>query len=335
MIRPAVPAALAAALLLATPAHPAPAAPFVPAGTIPAPDARWDFASWDAEHARLLVAHGADVLVIDPATKTVRAIGTLAGAHGVLAIPGTDRVIVSSGKDDSVRVLAAETGAELAKIAAPGDPDALVLSPDGHTAYAMGAKSGTVTVIDLATLKAIAQIALKPALEVPVIAGTTLVVNDEDLSELEFADLATNTPIGSLKLAGCEGPTGLALDPADGLTLSACANGQAALVDVAQRRIVALVPIGMGPDTAIWDAAGRRFLVPCGKSGTVSVVSMAGPAPTVSEVPTAKAARTAAYDPASGRLYLPAADFTPPPAPGQRPVLVPGSFRVVVMAPAG
>lgn len=330
---------LAGATLLATALIPAaasaaPTPAFVPQTPIPAPDARWDFASWDAAHGRLLVAHGQDVLVIDPAAPSVRAIGALAGAHGVVALPGGDRVLVSSGKDDSVRILDAGSGGEIARIAVAADPDAAILSADGGTAYVMGAKAGAVSVIDLATMKETARIALKPGLEVPVIVGTTLAVNDEEASEIEFADLTTGKATGSLPLTGCEGPTGMAYDADDGLSLSACANGKAALVDIARRRIVALVPIGQGPDTAIWDGAHHRFLVPCGRSGTLSIVTMAGGKPTVTAVATAASARTAAYDPASGRLYLPAANFAP--ATGAaRPAMLPGSFRIVVMAPQG
>ena len=333
ILRHAVFALLAGVAAAAALAATAPA--FVPAAAIPAADGKWDFASWDGEHARLLVAHGQDVLVIDPAAGTVRAIGAIAGAHAALAIPGTDRILVSSGHDDSVRVLDATSGAEVARIPVASDPDAAVLSGDGRSAYVMGAKAGAVSVIDLAALKEVARIALKPALEVPVLAGTLLAVNDEDAGEIELADLTTGKAAGTIALPGCTGPTGMAYAPEAGLSLSACANGKAALVDLEARRMVALLPIGLGPDTAIWDGARHRFLVPCGKSSTLSIIMLAGRKPRVMPaVTTEPSARTAALDPASGRLYLPAGRFAPA-EPGKKPALIPGSFHIVVLKPVG
>lgn len=45
-------------------------------------------------------------------------------------------------------------------------------------------------------------------------------------------------------------------------------------------------------------------------------------------------ARTAAYDPVSGRLFLPAARFAAPVPPAKRGVMIPGTFHILVMAPA-
>ena len=118
--------------------------------------------------------------------------------------------------------------------------------------------------------------------------------------------------------------------------LSSCANGKAALTDLRARKVVALLPIGEGPDTAIWDAGHKRFLVPCGKSGTLSVIRMVGRTPLVEKaVQTEVSARTAAIDAATGRLYLPSARFGPPVAGAKRGAMEAGSFHVLVMAPRG
>ena len=169
--------------------------------------------------------------------------------------------------------------------------------------------------------------------------ATLLAVNNEQLSEIDLADLATAKAAGAIALPGCTGPTGLALASNHGapdlhLALSACANGVAALVDLSARTLVALVPIGQGPDTAIWQGAQHRFLVPCGRSGTLSIIVLEGRTPRVlPPVTTEVSARTAALDPVSGWLYLPAARFVPGVA-GGRPAIVPGSFHLLMLAPA-
>ncbi len=318
-------------------ANAAPAAPsFHVEKSISAPDGRWDFASWDGPHQRVLVAHGQDVLVVDPsAGGEVRAIGKLAGAHGLLAIPNSATVLVSSGHDDSVRILDETSGAELTKIAVAADPDAMILSADGHTAYVMGGDSGAISILDLTRGVETGRITLKPGLEVPIlISQNLLAVNNEQQNEIELVDLASGKPAGAIALAGCKAPTGLAYAPEQGIALSSCANGVAALVDIAAKRMVALLPIGLGPDTVIWQAAKSRFLVPCGRSGTLSIIRLEGRHALVqTDVKTEPSARTAALDPLTGRLFLPAARFQA--ATGsERPPMVPGSFHLLVMAPA-
>lgn len=315
-------------------ARPAPA--FHRAGTIAAPDGGWDYASWDAAGHRLLVSHGKDVLVIDPAAPAkIRAIGEIARAHASLAIPGTDTILVTSAHDASARILDAATGRELKRIAVTGDPDATLLSPDGRTAYVMGGDSGAISVLDLVNGVETARIPLADGLEAAVLFGDHMIaVNNEDTSEIYFADLKAGKTAGKIVLTGCEHPSGMALDPQSGLALSVCANGKAALVDLAARKVVQLVPIGMGPDFAVWQASAHRFLVPCGKSGTLSVIDLAdGKAVPEADVTTEASARTAALDPATGTLYLPAARFEAPKPGEKHGTMVPGSFHIVVMAP--
>ena len=203
--------ALAPTLAGAAPA-PAGAAAYTRGPDIAAPDGRWDFASWDEVRHRLLVAHGKDALVIDPAhSGDVRIIGSLAGAHQVVAAPGGDRLLATSGNDNSLRLLDLASGTQIASLAVAEKPDALILSPDGHRAYVMGAKGGAISVVDLDAFKEVARIAVKPALEVPVwIDSTTLAVNDEDANEIELIDTAANRHVGAIALTGCDAPTGLA-----------------------------------------------------------------------------------------------------------------------------
>lgn len=304
---------------------------------ITAPGDHWDFASWDAAHRRVIVSHGSDVLLVDPADPAgVRAIGQIHYAHASLAIPGGNRVLVSSAHDATLRILDTDSGTQLASIPVVPDPDATVLSADGRVAYVMGGDSGAISVVDLERTAETSRITVKPGLEVPVLFDDhMLAVNNEDLGEIELVDLVAGKMVGTIAMPGCRGPTGLAYAPHLGLALSSCANGKAALVDLRHRRVVKMVPIGLGPDTAIWDAKRRRFLVPCGKSGTLAVIASGKHGlELVATVPTEQSARTAALDPVTGQLFFPAARFAPAPA-GKRPAVIPGSFHIVVLAPRG
>jgi len=309
---------------------------YSPAASIAIADGRWDLASYDGAHNRVLIARGDSVTVVDLATRTARNIGTIAGGHAALSIPGSDTIAVTSGQDNTLRLLDAKSGNETARIPVGQKPDAAIWDGATHRVLVMNASSGTVSVVDPAAKRVTQTITVKPALELPALIGSNLLaVNNEDAGELDLVDLAKGKALAPVVLTGCKGPTGLAYDPAAHLTLSACANGVAALVDVRSRKVIKLLPIGAGPDTALFDAKRHRFLVPCGRSGTLSIfdVGARGSVTARPDVKTEISARTATIDQSSGRVFLPSAQFLPP-KDGQRPQAVPGTAHLLIYAPS-
>lgn len=325
-------AALSLALVAA-----APAPSYEIAGSIAGPDGGWDYASVDPTAHTLYVAHGEAVMAVDLASgNAVRSLGTIAKAHAVVPIPGTATLLVSSAHDDTVRLLDTGDGHEIARIAVGRDPDAAFYDSASGRAAVMNAKDGTVSLIDVAARKVAATITLKPGLEFAVMAdGNTLFVNNEDTSELLTADLVSGKPGASIPMTGCEGPTGLGYDAATHQLISACANGKAVVVNAQTRQVVRLLDIGKGPDAVIMDTGRRLAFIPCGGSGTISIVNLDGADGAVvsGTVTSEPGARTGALDPATGKLYLPTARFGPSATPGGRPVAKPGSFHVLIVAP--
>lgn len=310
-------------------------APYTPASSIAIPDGRWDLLSYKAEGQTVFLARGDAVTVVDLKSGSAHNVGTIAGGHAALAIPGTNMVAVTSGQDNTLRLIDDQTGKQAASITVGKKPDAAIWDPAIRRILVMNADSGTVSAVDPVAMKVTQSIAVKPALELPaLVGGSLLAINNEDASELDFVDLTKGTALAPLPLTGCEHPTGLAYDPADHVTLSACANGVAAIVDVPHRKIVKLLPIGAGPDGALFDTKRHRFIVPCGRSGTMSVFNSAagGNVTAVGTVTTEVGARTAALDEASGRVFLPSATFMPTQA-GRFPQAVPGSAHLLVFAP--
>ncbi len=306
------------------------------ASSIPLPDGRWDLLSVDASHHRVLVARGDSVSIVDLANGTARSVGSLTRGHAAVPIDGTDLIAVTSGGDSSVRIINGTTGAQTASIAVGENPDSAFYDPASKHLIVMNAKGGTVSIVDPFAARVVSTIVVKPALELGTLIGPDLLaVNDEDANEIELVDLKRGAMLKPIPLPGCEGPTGIAFDATDGLLLSACANGQAALVDTRSQRLTKLLPIGKGPDGALFDRQRRRFLVPCGQSGTLSVFEV-GAGRQVTALPPVKtetSARTAALDAVSGRVYLPAARFEPA-AAGGRPTLIAGSVHLIVLEPA-
>jgi len=307
------------------------------AATIPMPDGRWDLLSVDPAHDRLMIGRADSVTLINLKTGGSTSAGRIVRGHAAVAIEDTDLVAVTSGGDNSVRLINATTGQQTASIPVGENPDAAFYEAASKRLIVMNARSGTVSIIDPRAARVTGTISVKPGLELgTLIAPDMLAINNEDAGEIELVDLKRGAALAPIALIGCNGPTGIAFDQTDELLLSACANGEAALVDARSHRLIELVAIGKGPDGALFDPRRRRFMVPCGQSGSLSVFAVGRNRHLTSLgiVSTEVGARTAALDARTGRIYLPAASFAPAAVPNGRPTIVAGSVHVLVLEPS-
>ena len=304
-------------------------------GELPAGDGGWDLASVDPGDQRLYVAHGDRVTAFDLRTGT--AIDRLvpgARVHAALAIPGTHDVIATNGETNTAVLFDGRTGQVRVTIPTGKNPDAAAYDPATRTVWVMNPGSGDATVIDPFAGNAVATVPIGGSLELGVADGRGhLFVNVEDKNEVVVLDTRTRRVLKHLPLAGCDGPTGIAFDPASREILSACANGVAVISSPDGRRI-ASVTIGKGADGAEFDAHRHLALIPAGRDGTLTLVRLGAKPAVVGQVRTAISARTLALDPSTGRAYLPAATLAAP-VGTQRPRPLPGTFRVLVVAPIG
>lgn len=299
------------------------------------PDGGWDYTSVDPANRTLYVAHDGTVLTmaLDQGDR-VSTFGTVAHAHAVVPIAGRALLLVTSGSDGTVRLFDTRTRKQVASIPVGEDPDAAIYDASIGDAAVMNAKSGTVSIIDVATRKVARTITLEPGLEFAQFGyGGKLFVNNEDENVIETADAASGTAGRTIALPGCTGPSGLGYDEKTAQLISACDNGKAAVVDARTMTLTHLIDIGAGPDAVIMDAPHRRAYIPCGRSGTLIEVALDGAqgAHAVGKVDTAAGARTGAIDPATGTIYLPTATPMAPP-PGEHHAYRPGSFRVLVVS---
>ena len=298
-------------------------------------DGAWDYASVDSAAHRLYVAHGNEVAAIDLASgKAASSLGPVAKAHAVVPL-GSGELAVTSGDDATVRFFDANDNRQIATLTVGKKPDAAVVDPKTGHLLAINAVSGTISEIDPRAHRVLRTITAVPGLEFAAISGRTLFVNNEDRNEIEVVDLDKGMAGAPIKLPGCEEPSGLGLDAAHGRLISACANGVAAVTDVASRRLGQLVPIGHGPDAVILDAARSLAFVPAGKDGVLDVLDLSDPKSVTHKVAirTEAGARTGALDPSTGAIYLPTARLAPA-AAGERPRAAPGTFHVLVVKPS-
>ena len=304
------------------------------AGTYKAADGGWDILSVDPVAHRLYVARRDSVTAVDLKSGTVTdRLAPADGGHSALAIPGTNDVLVTNGTANTATILDGHTGQVRATIPTGKKPDAAAYDPASRAVWVMTPGDGNITVIDPATMKPVATVTVGGSLEFGASDGHgKLYVNAEDKNDVAVIDTRTRKLIRREPLPGCDGPTGILYDPATRETLSACANGVAVVLS-STGKLVASLTIGKRPDGAAFDERRHVALVPSGAEGTLSVIELSPKPQVITTVQTAKSARTIALDPSTGRAYLPATDLQPP-VGNERPKPVPGTFRIIVVAPS-
>ena len=302
----------------------------------------WDYLTADETARRLYVSRSDRVVVLDLDTgKPVGEIQHTDGVHGIALAADLKRGFVSNGRANSVTVFDTKTLATLQEVKIDAqNPDAIMYEPSTRRVFTFNGRSANATAIDAKTLSVLGTIGMSGKPEFAVADGRGRVyVNIEDKSELTVIDAKSLKVLSTWPLTSCERPTGLALDVAHHRLFSVCQNEKMVVTDANDGRQVATMPIGHGPDGAVFDASAHLVFSSNG-DGTLTVVREDDPEhfSVVGNVVTRKSARTSALDGRSHRLFLAAAEFgEPPPAtaeqPHPRPAMLPDTFTIVVVAP--
>lgn len=136
-----------------------------------------------------------------------------------------------------------------------------------------------------------------------------------------------------------EEPSGIALDAAHHRLFVGCHNKLMAMLDTESGKVVAIVPIGAGVDGCAFDDGMQFAFASCG-DGTSTIAREETPQKlsVVQTLKTEHGARTMALDPQTHRIYLPSAQFRPPPSPvpgasPARPTIVPNTLKLLVYGP--
>ena len=301
---------------------------------LPAGDGGWDLLSVAPEDQRLYIAHGDGVTAVDLRTgKATDHIVAGARVHAALAIPGTHEVLSTNDETNNAFIFDGRSGKIRATIPTGTKPDAAAFDPATRTLWIMNPGSGDITVVDPRSAKVLATVPVGGSLEMGEADGHGhMFVNVEDKNEVAVLDTHSQKLVRRFPLAGCEGPTGIAIDPKSDEILSACGENAVAIVSSPDGRQIAKLAIGKGADGAAYDPVRNVGLVPGGRDGNLTIIRLGSRPAVVATIETAVSARTIAVDPSTGRAYLPSAKLSPAPA-GERPKPVPGSFKVLVVAP--
>ncbi len=298
----------------------------------------WDYLTVDSAARRLYISHATKVVVLDLDTeKVVGEILDTSGVHGIALAPKLNRGFTSNGRTNNVTIFDLKTLKPLGQVKTGENPDAIAYDEKSNHVVTFNGRSKDATVFEASSGKVLATIPLGGKPEFPT--GDDkgkMWVNIEDTHEIAEIDVAKGAVTKRYVLAGCEDPTGLAMDFQRHHIFSVCGNKVMAISDAMTGKVIVTLPIGEGSDGVSFDP-GTGLVFSSNGEGTVTVVRMFGSKYVVSEtVTTAPGARTNTIDPKTHKMYLPAAKYGPAPAAtaekkNPRPAMIPGSFMLLVV----
>jgi YVTN family beta-propeller protein len=297
----------------------------------------WDYLLVDSPAHRVYITRGDHVDAVDAASgKLLGTISGLHGTHGVALNPDGKVGYISDGAGNDVVIFDRSNFSTLATIPVGTNPDAIIFEPATKTVWAFNGRSRDISVVDAATQKVVATIPVPGKPEFAAVDGKGNVYNNIEDKNLVLKIDARDKKITASWPAGCDSPSGLALDIAGNRLFPVCDGKKMSVIDAGSGKILANPEIGDGPDAAGWSAKHKLAFASCGE-GVLSVVDASGSDyKTVQSLATQRGARTMAYDPATDRIYLVTAEFGPRPAataenPRPRPPMIPGSFTILVV----
>jgi YVTN family beta-propeller protein len=303
----------------------------------------WDILNIDSAAHRLYLSHATKVVVIDLTKNAIAGeIADTPGVHSFLPVPELGRGFSSNGRENKASVVDLATLKTIAKVDTGESPDAIVYEPRKGEVYVFNHRGNSVTAINAREAKVVTTIPLSgnPEFAVADAKAGRIYCNIEDKSEVAAIDTTRHEVVQRWPLAPGQEPSGIALDAVHHRLFSACHNKQMMMLDTQSGKVVGTVPIGSGVDGCAFDDATQLAFASCGE-GVVAIAKETAPDKLVpwQTLPTQRSARTIALDPATHRIYLPAATFGPAPSPSPgaspgRPKMVPGTFKLLVYGPA-
>jgi hypothetical protein len=301
----------------------------------------WDYLAADSQNRRLYVSHGTEVDVLNlDSGELAGKIPDTNGVHGIAVAGGLNRGFVSDGRDNQVTIFDLTSLATISTVKTGLNPDSIVYDPFTYRVFTFNGRSKDMTAIDAASGSAIRTVPLDGKPEFAVSDGQgNLYDNLEDKSELIRIDPKTLEIRDRWPLAPCESPSGLAIDVHNHRLFSVCENAMMMVVDANSGKIITHLSTGAGTDAAAFDPGKKLAFASNGRDGTLSVIQEKSPNEFsfVENVRTELGARTMAVDYKTHRIYLSDAKFEPAPAgeagAHRRPAIVPGTFKLLVVAP--
>jgi YVTN family beta-propeller protein len=303
----------------------------------------WDILTIDSAANRLYLSHATRVVVVDlDKNSVVDEIADTPGVHAFVAVAEVGRGFSSNGKESKSSVVDLTTLKTVSKIDTGQNPDAVVYEPRRSEVYVFNHSGNSVTVIDAKTATVSATIELGGSPEFAAVDKKTgrVYCNIEDKSEVAVIDGTKHGVVARWSLTPGEEPSGIALDAAHHRLFAGCHNKMMVMLDTETGKVVANVPIGAGVDGCAFDDSSQLAFASCG-DGTTTIAKEETPKKltVIQTLKTERGARTMALNSKTHRIYLPSAQFQPPPSPSPgaspaRPTIVPNTLKLLVYDPS-
>jgi DNA-binding beta-propeller fold protein YncE len=302
-------------------------------------DGGWDYLTVDPDAKRIYIARATHVMIVDEDKGEV--IGDLPnteGVHGIAVAKDLGKGFTSNGRANTVTVFDLATMKATGTVTVPGkNPDSILYDPSAKRVWTFNGGSANATVIDATSGTVVGTVTLAGKPETPVLDGKgSIFLNIEDKNTLVEIDTTTLKVTHTYPLAGCEGPSGIAMDTAHRRVFSGCSDSKKlAVTDADTGKQIAALAIGEDTDASGFDPGTGLAFSSC-REGVLSIIHEDSPDKysVVENVKTEVGARTMALDPKTHHVFTVTSDLKPPAPktaenPNPRPQPVPGTFRVL------
>lgn len=299
----------------------------------------WDYLTADSATHRLFISRGTHILVVDAEGKVLGDVTGLKGTHGAALAPEFNRGFSSNGQSNSITIFDLKTLATIQEVNLPAaqGPDGYLYDATSKRVFVFNARSQDATGVDAKTGVIAGTVPLGGKPETAQTDGAGhIFVNVEDKGQIVEFDSKSLAVMNTWPLAGCEEPTGMAIDLAHKRLFTGCHSQQMMVVDYTNGKVVASVPIGKNVDANAFDPGTGLAFASCG-DGTITVAHEDTPDKytVVQTISTQNGARTMALDTGNHNVYTVSADFGPPPAPTAenprpRPSIIPNTFVLLI-----
>jgi hypothetical protein len=266
-----------------------------------------DYLMFDPASRRLYVAHVDRVTVIDVASRTV--VGSVApfkDSHGIAIVSSLGKGYADSGDDGVVKVFNLSDNKIIKQIKVSVDADGMIYDEPSKTVLVVAGDSKNLTVINPADDTVTRTVALPGKPEFFAVDGAgNAYINMADTASIVKVNITAGTVEANWPLQNCKAPHGLAYDRPSNRLFSGCANSRLVVVDAADGRNVANLPIGSNSDGVAVDSQ-RRLVFTSNGPGTLTAISIGSndQFAVARTIPTFFGGRNMTLDPNSGELFV-------------------------------
>src|SRR5947207_4180015 len=284
-------------------------------------DGGTDYIAVEAATGRVFVSRGTHMMVVDGKTgKVVGDIPETPGVHGAGIATKAGHGFTTNGGNSMVTMFDLKTLAVIKQIKVEqGGLDGIMYDePDDKIILTNHSRPiGTLTALDPKSGDIVATVELEDTAPEGAAADGKghIFVNNESKHTIQVIDVKTWKATASWPLAPCEGPTGIAYDPATNRIFSGC-NKTSVVLDATTGKVVATIPNGTRVDALGWDPSKKLIYIPNGGEGNVTVVHQdsADKSTVVATVDTFPGAKTICVDSKTHNVYLFQPERGPAPA---------------------